>query len=308
MTGDQLKFYTKAFQINGTTNLIFGDFIDPDNIIVEIDSVIGDKGTKSSEILNLKNNTLTDKDGFHRPFFFMTPVPLPLIVKHFASDQKKFNGFDRKVFVNHYENGTVYGGSVIDKETGIILNFNATNDTDLFGKPIVMNIGYKLIDTNIIESSIIGKSIQPDKNSQDKIIEFKDSSDQPLTANASSKGGGCLIATAAYGTEMVPQVQFLREIRDNKLMNTQSGTSFMTGFNQFYYSFSPYVADYERENPIFKELVKIGITPMLLSLSILSEADSEQEVLGLGVGIILLNVGIYFITPAMIVLGVRKLV
>ena len=65
-------------------------------------------------------------------------------------------------------------------------------------------------------------------------------------------GGGCLIATAAFGSEMAPQVQFLRELRDNTVMTTQSGTTFMTGFNQFYYSFSPAVADYERENPVFK--------------------------------------------------------
>jgi hypothetical protein len=69
-------------------------------------------------------------------------------------------------------------------------------------------------------------------------------------------GGGCLIATAAYGSEMAPQVQFLREIRDGKVMTTQSGTAFMTGFNQFYYSFSPAVADYERENPAFQRSSK----------------------------------------------------
>ena len=46
------------------------------------------------------------------------------------------------------------------------------------------------------------------------------------------EGGGCLIATAAFGSEMAPQVQFLREIRDNTVMTTQSGTTFMTGFNQ----------------------------------------------------------------------------
>ena len=39
-----------------------------------------------------------------------------------------------------------------------------------------------------------------------------------------SNGGGCLIATAAYGSEMAPQVQLLREIRDNQLMNTSSGS------------------------------------------------------------------------------------
>ena len=68
-------------------------------------------------------------------------------------------------------------------------------------------------------------------------------------------GGGCLIATAAFGSELSPQVQFLREIRDNTVLQTESGTSFMAGFNQFYYSFSPIVADYERENSTFKEIV-----------------------------------------------------
>ena len=68
----------------------------------------------------------------------------------------------------------------------------------------------------------------------------------------SKSGGGCLIATATFGSEMAPQVQFLREIRDNTVLQTESGISFMTSFNQFYYSFSPAIADYERENPVFK--------------------------------------------------------
>ena len=45
--------------------------------------------------------------------------------------------------------------------------------------------------------------------------------------------GGCLIATAAFGSEMAPQVQFLREIRDNTVLQTESGSAFMTGFSQF---------------------------------------------------------------------------
>jgi hypothetical protein len=120
------------------------------------------------------------------------------------------------------------------------------------------------------------------------------------------EGGGCLIATAAYGSEMAPQVQFLREIRDSKVMSTAAGTSFMTGFNQLYYLFSPTVADLERENPAFKEMVKIGITPMLSSLSIMTLADSEQEILGYGIGVILMNVGMYFVAPVMLFFGIKK--
>ena len=123
-----------------------------------------------------------------------------------------------------------------------------------------------------------------------------------------SGGGGCLIATAAFGSEMAPQVQFLREIRDGTVMSTQSGTAFMTGFNQFYYSFSPYVADYERENPVFKEAVKVTLTPLLTSLTLLNyvDVDSEQEMLGYGIGIILLNIGMYFVAPAAVIIAIKN--
>ena len=123
-----------------------------------------------------------------------------------------------------------------------------------------------------------------------------------------TKGGGCLIATATYGSEMAPQVQFLREIRDNQLMNTNSGLSFMTGFNQLYYLFSPTIADMERENPIFKEAVKIGITPLLSSLSIMSHAESESEIVGYGIGVLLMNLGMYVVAPAMLIYKARKYV
>ena len=128
-------------------------------------------------------------------------------------------------------------------------------------------------------------------------------------SSSSEEGGGCLIATAAFGSEMAPQVQFLRELRDNTVLQTQSGTSFMTGFNQFYYSFSPAVADLERENPIFKEAVKATLTPLLTSLTLLNyvDIDSESEMLGYGIGIIMLNIGMYFVAPTIMIVSVKKL-
>jgi hypothetical protein len=124
----------------------------------------------------------------------------------------------------------------------------------------------------------------------------------------SSKGGGCLIATATYGSELAPEVQKLRELRDNSLLGTESGTSFMNSFNDFYYSFSPVIADYERENPVFKEIVKLAITPMITSLSILNyvDMDSESSVLGYGISLIILNLAMYVGLPVFAILRIRK--
>ena len=130
---------------------------------------------------------------------------------------------------------------------------------------------------------------------------------QTATQESEEKGGGCLIATAAYGSEMAPQVQLLREIRDNQLMNTESGSAFMGAFNELYYSFSVHtIADMERENPMFKEIVKAGLTPMLSSLAIMENANSESEVLGLGLSVIALNLGMYIAAPALIGMKVHQ--
>jgi hypothetical protein len=123
--------------------------------------------------------------------------------------------------------------------------------------------------------------------------------------SSQTEGGGCLIATATYGSELAPQVQQLRELRDNTLLQTESGKLFINSFNDVYYSFSPTISDLERESPIFKEVVKLFITPMISSLSIMSYADSEESVLGLGISLILLNVGMYLGIPVVLIMGLK---
>ena len=139
------------------------------------------------------------------------------------------------------------------------------------------------------------------------VIQTLENDEGPETVKEEPKNG-CLIATAAHGSELAPQVQLLREIRDNVLFSTGSGTAFMAGFNEFYYTFSPEIADFERANPAFREIVKFTITPMLSTLSILQfvEINSESEMLGYGIGIILLNAGIYFVAPAIVIIKIRK--
>ncbi len=132
---------------------------------------------------------------------------------------------------------------------------------------------------------------------------------EPEPQAASEPGGACLIATAAYGTELAPQVQALREIRDGALLSTGSGSSFVAGFNTVYYSFSPAVADLERQNPAFREAVRIAIYPMISTLSIMSLAEegSEASVLALGASVIALNIGMYAAAPAAVIVAARRL-
>jgi len=155
---------------------------------------------------------------------------------------------------------------------------------------------------------IFGQESSVSKNDLAFLIGSYSENDIEIKEVEGGNGGGCLIATAAFGSEMAPQVQFLREIRDNTVLQTESGSAFMAGFNQFYYSFSPTVADYERENPVFKEAVKLTLTPLLASLTLLhyADIDSESEMLGYGISVILLNVGMYFVAPAILIMTVKK--
>ena len=164
-----------------------------------------------------------------------------------------------------------------DKITFVTLNFTGLGDSKL-----------DVYATKYLEGIIEEDSV--------------DSEIDTVEEENSQKGGGCLIATATYGSELAPQVQKLRELRDDKILQTKTGSVFIQNFNSFYYSFSPAIADYERQNPIFKEFVKFSITPLISSLSILNSLnlDSEAQVIGFGVSLIALNIGMYFAFPVLL--------
>jgi len=188
--------------------------------------------------------------------------------------------------------------------SNLINQLNALDDLQKNGWFFASNSGQKIDaryifgPTQSVDRNELSFSVGPNSGEDVMIIDTNDANDS----------GGCLIATAAFGSELAPQVQFLREIRDNTILQTESGASFMVGFNQFYYLFSPAVADYERENPAFKEAVKLTLTPLLTSLTLLQyvDIDSESEMLGYGISVILLNIGMYFVAPAVLIMKVKK--
>ena len=115
-----------------------------------------------------------------------------------------------------------------------------------------------------------------------------------------SAGGGCLIATAAHGTELAPQVQRLREVRDGTLLATESGRAFMSAFSAAYYAVSPQVADLERGHPALRQAVAALAAPMLYALQVVDAAEpgSERDVVAYGALAIALVAGMYVAAPA----------
>jgi len=73
----------------------------------------------------------------------------------------------------------------------------------------------------------------------------------------------CIIATATYGSELSPEVQFLRGFRDGTVMSTFAGSEFMKAFNAWYYSFSPQVAQFIASNTFARAVMKVLLYPLI---------------------------------------------
>ena len=91
------------------------------------------------------------------------------------------------------------------------------------------------------------------------------------------EGGGCLIATAAYGTETAPQVQRLRELRDLPPFASGPGRDLVSGINSVYYTFSPAVADLERDSPALREAVRLLVAPAAVTAAAAGSAAHGGE-------------------------------
>jgi hypothetical protein len=288
--------YNIRYEINAPNDFIYKSW-NENNIVEDIKNisytftkVTGANTFSYNEITTLKNGeseTVTGSDRFEFGSMFIPPKS-PILNSNTNEDleikriNKNFAGVNRDVI--HIEFMTTQKTLVGFLETNQKLDYDWSTG---------------LLLKNEFQRTLLDVS---GKTNSDKVVQ------EISKVNFPKNGGGCLIATATYGSEMASEVQQLRELRDNSLLQTQSGTQFMGIFNDVYYSFSPIIADYERENPYFKEAVKLAITPMISSLSILNyvDMDSESEVLGYGISLILLNLGMYLGVPAVVVIGIRK--
>jgi M6 family metalloprotease-like protein len=85
----------------------------------------------------------------------------------------------------------------------------------------------------------------------------------------------CIIATVTFGSEVTPEVQFLRNFRDHLVLSTHAGSAFMNVFNSWYYSFSPKVADFIVLHDAMRTPLRIALYPLLGILELSSAAYFE---------------------------------
>jgi len=100
------------------------------------------------------------------------------------------------------------------------------------------------------------------------------SSISTVSATATEPQKKCIIASVVYGSELAPEVQFLRTFRDDIVLSTQCGRGFMKAFNAFYYSFSPQVAYVISENQLLRNTAKALLYPLLVALSTSASVQS----------------------------------
>ena len=91
-------------------------------------------------------------------------------------------------------------------------------------------------------------------------------------STGASSGGGCFIATAAYGSAMAPEVELLRAFRDRVLMTNAAGRVFVS----VYYRYSPPVADLIRPHDAARAAVRAALWPVVWSVRYLNVAADEQ--------------------------------
>ena len=77
--------------------------------------------------------------------------------------------------------------------------------------------------------------------------------------HVSSSNGECFIATAASGNSMAPHVKTLREFRDRFLLTNSVGKALV----DFYYIYSPAVADFITKHSKLKIIIRLSLLPIL---------------------------------------------
>jgi hypothetical protein len=124
----------------------------------------------------------------------------------------------------------------------------------------------------------------------------------------------CVIATAAYGSELAPEVVYMRHVRDDLIGSSSLGKTLVTGFNEFYYSWSPALADWIGESAFLRAAFRILLLPLVMiahvaalvftSTACAAGQTDAASLLGF-LAAAIMTVTVYVLLPVMVVVRSR---
>jgi hypothetical protein len=182
--------------------------------------------------------------------------------------------------------------------------FTRTAVTDTDG---AYSVTFEPVDTGSWNVEAYWQGYQDQKSSSSQQISFSVEEE----AHEGEEKKGCIIATATYGSELSPEVQFLRGFRDNTVLNTYAGSNFMTVFNTWYYSFSPEVASIIAVNEILRIIMKTLLYPLIgilhITAAMFSLFSFNPEFAIVASGLIASSlIGVIYVTPFVLIIRIIK--
>ena len=162
-----------------------------------------------------------------------------------------FLSTDRNITGDDFQVGSYWSWDTLARETRSVFNVNSTipdnvpTGTYYIGIIITVN-GLKNDDYTLNNRTTFAATIQ---------VKVRSSGGDDGDGN----GGGCFIATAAFGSPLAAQVALLSDFRDHFLMGNNPGRDFVRA----YYRYSPPLARLISKQPPLKTVVRAGLIPLI---------------------------------------------
>jgi hypothetical protein len=173
--------------------------------------------------------------------------------------------------------------------TGLVNNHSYTVTVTAIAQPTyylsVKAIDYKGHESAFaLQEAVVSTGTSTESLHSSPLTNFP----EPLVPfpNLPNSRSGCFIATAAYGYYSAPEVQALRDFRDQYLLTSRMGRAFVG----WYYEHGPEAAAYLNAHPAYKPVVRAALMPAV-GLSLFMTGTSwplKVFVLILGLGIVAL--------------------
>ena len=136
---------------------------------------------------------------------------------------------------------------------------------------------------------------------------------EPTPTSTSRPYQGCIIATAAYGSELAPEVAYMRHVRDVMIGSTWAGRALVEGWNAFYYSWSPPIAALIANSKELQITSRILLVPLVATVhsiafiyAVLSSFDLTLASVIAFLLAVILSTSIYIIIPTLVLRTISK--